>query len=58
MKGFEKYTPFGRVTQLKDRRWPDNLIEKALDYLREFGAWDEFELQEWADTEDLEHNIA
>ena len=29
MKGFEKYTPFGRVTQLKDRRWPDNLIEKA-----------------------------
>ena len=37
---------------------PDNLIEKALDYLREFGAWDEFELQEWADTEDLEHNIA
>ncbi len=29
MKGFEKYTPFGRVTQLKDRTWPDNLIEKA-----------------------------
>ena len=29
MKGFEKYTPFGRVTQLKDRQWPDNLIEKA-----------------------------
>ena len=29
MKGFEKYTPFGRVTQLKDRKWPDNLIEKA-----------------------------
>ena len=37
---------------------PDNLIEQAMDYLREFGAWEEFELQEWADTEDLEHNLA
>ena len=37
---------------------PENLIEQAMDYLREFGAWEEFELQEWADTEDLEHNIA
>ena len=37
---------------------PENLIEKAMDYLREFGAWDEFELQEWADTEDVEHQLA
>ncbi len=29
MKGYEKYTPFGRITQLTDREWPDKLIEKA-----------------------------
>lgn len=29
MKGFEKYTPFGRITQLEHREWPDKLIEKA-----------------------------
>lgn len=29
MKGYEKYTPFGRVTQITQREWPDNLIEKA-----------------------------
>lgn len=29
MKGFEKYTPFGRITQLTNREWPNKLIEKA-----------------------------
>ena len=29
MKGYEKYTPFGKITQLKNREWPDKLIEKA-----------------------------
>lgn len=29
MKGYEKYTPFGRITQLTDREWPNKLIEKA-----------------------------
>ncbi|MBQ1413761.1 MAG: 2-isopropylmalate synthase [Clostridia bacterium] len=29
MKGYEKYTPFGRITQITQREWPDKLIEKA-----------------------------
>lgn len=29
MKGYEKYTPFGRITQLTNREWPNKLIEKA-----------------------------
>lgn len=29
MKGYEKYTPFGRIEQLTDREWPNKLIEKA-----------------------------
>lgn len=37
---------------------PDNLLDQAIDYLREFGAWDENELQKWKATEDFKHNIA
>ncbi len=29
MKGYEKYTSFGRITQLTNREWPNKLIEKA-----------------------------
>lgn len=29
MKGYEKYTPFGKITQLTNREWPNKLIEKA-----------------------------
>lgn len=29
MKGFEKYNPFGKITQLTNREWPNKLIEKA-----------------------------
>ena len=37
---------------------PDNLLDQAIDYLREYGAYDEDELQEWKKTEDSKHNIA
>ena len=37
---------------------PQPLIEKAKNYLREFGAWEEDELDQWAETEDVEHQLA
>ena len=37
---------------------PQPLIEKAKNYLREFGAWEEEELDQWAETEDVEHQLA
>lgn len=37
---------------------PDNLLDQAIDYLREFGAYDENTLQKWKKTEDINHNIA
>ena len=37
---------------------PQPLIEKAKNYLREFGAWEEDELDQWAETEDIEHQLA
>ncbi len=29
MRGYEKYSPFGRITQITDREWPNKLIESA-----------------------------
>lgn len=37
---------------------PQPLIGKAKNYLREFGAWEEEELDQWAETEDVEHQLA
>lgn len=37
---------------------PQPLIGKAKNYLREFGAWEEDELDQWAETEDIEHQLA
>ena len=37
---------------------PPTLIEKAKAYLREFGAWEKEELDQWAETEDVEHQLA
>ena len=37
---------------------PDNLLDQAIDYLREYGAYDENTLQKWKNTEDINHNIA
>lgn len=37
---------------------PTSLHQKARDYLAEFGAWDDAELDAWLSTEDTEHEIA
>lgn len=37
---------------------PSNLVQKAKDYLAEYGAWEREELDKWGKTEDTEHELA
>lgn len=37
---------------------PNNLHQQARNYLAEFGAWDDAELDHWMKTEDTEHELA
>lgn len=37
---------------------PKKLQKQARDYLAEFGAWDDAELDHWMENEDTEHELA
>lgn len=37
---------------------PKKLQKQARDYLAEYGAWDDAELDAWLSTEDTEHELA
>lgn len=37
---------------------PNDLHQQARNYLAEFGAWDDAELDHWMETEDTEHELA
>lgn len=37
---------------------PRDLMEKAKDYLKEFGAWDDTEIDFWAEADAIDHELS